>query len=203
MSAFHPLPTFQSTCPMKAPMRRTAIDSGEGPAPSRAIWLLPLAFVFHDAEELATRGAWLVRNRESLHDLLQRYLGMHGPELSAPMSPPATALAMSVLLMIFLGVTGGLWLSRRRIFLYGYLVVLAAFFLHGFVHLAQAALFGGYTPGMATAVLVVLPIPVFIWGHLRRRSRVPNATFVAALLLGSVAILPAILLALSIGRKLD
>lgn len=188
---------------MKAPMRRTAIDRGEGSAPSRAIWLLPLAFVVHDAEEFATRGAWLARNREFLHGLLQRYLGLHGPELGAPMSLPATALGMSVLLMIFLGVTGGLWLSRRRIFLYGYLVALAAFFLHGFVHLAQAGLFGGYTPGLATALLVVLPIPVFIWGRLRRRSRVPNTTFVAALLVGAVAILPAILLALSIGRKLD
>jgi hypothetical protein len=138
-----------------------------------------------------------------LHDVLQRYLGIQGPELSSPMSPAATALAMSVLLAILLGVTVGHWVSRRRIFLYGYLVALSAFFLHGFVHVAQAALFRGYTPGVVTAVLTVLPTPVLIWSRLGRRSHVSNATIAAALLVGSLVILPAILLALSIGRYLD
>ncbi|WP_425569479.1 HXXEE domain-containing protein [Nonomuraea salmonea] len=35
------------------------------------------------------------------------------------------------------------------------------------VHLAQAALFRGYTPGVVTAPLVVLPYAVWAWRRLR------------------------------------
>jgi hypothetical protein len=45
---------------------------------------------------------------------------------------------------------------------------LAGFGVHGVVHLAQAALFRGYTPGVVTAPIVVIPYSVWAWRRLRR-----------------------------------
>jgi hypothetical protein len=64
----------------------------------KAIWLLPLAFAVHDAEELATRNAWLARHGETLHGMLQRYLGLEAVASLAPTTLAVTALAMASLL---------------------------------------------------------------------------------------------------------
>ncbi|GGW56101.1 membrane protein [Streptomyces lucensis JCM 4490] len=45
---------------------------------------------------------------------------------------------------------------------------LNGFGLHGLVHLAQAAVVRGYTPGSATSPLVVIPFTLWARGQLRR-----------------------------------
>jgi hypothetical protein len=44
---------------------------------------------------------------------------------------------------------------------------LAGFGLHGVTHLAQAAITRGYTPGVVTAPVVVIPFSVWAWRRLR------------------------------------
>jgi hypothetical protein len=103
--------------------------------------------------------------------------------------------------VVFVAVTAGLWLSERRVFLYAYLVALGAFLVHGVIHLAQAATFGGYTPGVVTAALVVLPVSLFILRRLAMERRLSGGMVAIAIVIGSAVILPGILLALSVGRR--
>ncbi len=49
-----------------------------------------------------------------------------------------------------------------------YRTALDAFGLHGLVHLAQAGLVRGYTPGSATSALVVVPFTLWARHRLRR-----------------------------------
>ncbi|NEC38503.1 HXXEE domain-containing protein, partial [Streptomyces rubrogriseus] len=49
-----------------------------------------------------------------------------------------------------------------------YQTALNAFGLHGLVHLAQAGLVRGYTPGAATSPLIVIPFTLWARSRLRR-----------------------------------
>lgn len=63
-----------------------------------------------------------------------------------------------------------------------YQQVLMGFGLHGLGHLAQAAVFRGYTPGVVTAVGIVIPYSSWAWRRLRvagvaRGAASPSPTF--------------------------
>lgn len=154
-------------------------------AKSTPLWLLPAAFVVHDAEEYATMAGWMARNGDRLHPLLRNLFG-------------DGEAAMAALFLLLVAGTAWATLGRGRAGLLVYATLLGGFFVHGFGHLGQALLFGGYTPGVATAALVVIPASLFLYARLRLDRR--------ALLLagaaGALLVVPGILLAWSIGRAL-
>lgn len=141
-------------------------------------WLLPLAFVVHDAEELFTMPSWFIAH--------ERPLGL-----------AHVAVAIALFLVIFLVITAGAWLRPRSFAwraLYGGL--LGTFLLHGFIHVGQAIAFASYTPGLVTAVLVVVPASTYLWIVLLRRGAIDLKPSLAMSVLGIALFLPAVLGAL-------
>jgi hypothetical protein len=78
-----------------------------------------------------------------------------------------------------------------------FLAALAAYSLHGLTHLGLSALLRGYTPGIATVPLVVVPYSVWAWSVLRRggvdaaqvrRSAVTGTALLPPLLVGAHAL---------------
>src|SRR3954469_14205854 len=166
----------------------------------RLLWLLPLALVIHDCEELATIPAWLAAHGASVSGLLPRTLGLSEASLILTMDRPQLMLAMGAILLLLTGVTAAASFSRSMAALYIYGLVLGGFFLHGFGHLAQGILLRGYTPGLVTAALVVIPFSLFVYRALwRSRALGRTASWVLAAA-GAALVVPAILLALSSGR---
>ncbi|AXB48583.1 hypothetical protein A4R43_17615 [Amycolatopsis albispora] len=100
------------------------------------------AWLVHDLEELATMPKWAGVSRE--HAAVA--IGLMGGVVAAA----AVAGAR----------TGG----RSRF----YRTALAAFDLHGWVHLAGSAVTRGYTPGVVTSPLVVIPFSR--WARKRLRA---------------------------------
>lgn len=102
------------------------------------------AWAVHDAEEWFTNGPWARARGVPISDALAR-----------------RAIGVMGLLVAGAAVDGARTGGRSPVFQ----SALLAYGLHGFSHLAMAARFGGYAPGVATTPIVVLPF--WIWASSR------------------------------------
>jgi Protein of unknown function with HXXEE motif len=170
----------------------------------RMYWLLPAAFLVHDTEELVTVPSWVVAHRSQLAAFARSArLGEDAVD-RLPTSLPAFAGAVAILLVLFLGVTWGATHTRGRgPWQFVFALLLGGFFLHGFTHLGQTLLFGEYTPGSVTAVIVVIPASLYLYVRLFRAHLLTGKTAVVAALLGIAFFIPATVLALEVGSWLD
>ncbi|MFI6907367.1 HXXEE domain-containing protein [Nonomuraea sp. NPDC050394] len=131
-----------------------------GQVPKTVTWGLLAAWAVHDAEELATMAGWVRDNRERLEERFPQV-----PWERLEMSQRHVNVAIGLMAGVIAGAaadgarTGG----RSPLFQ----TVLAGFGLHGLVHLAQAAITRGYTPGLVTSPLVVLPFAAWAWRRLK------------------------------------
>ncbi|MFD8271925.1 HXXEE domain-containing protein [Streptomyces flaveolus] len=123
------------------------------------------AWALHDAEELAAVPGWWRRNLPALRE---RYPAV--PETvwrrAASVEPREFAVAVGAMAVIVAAAsTAGRLTGGRSA---AYQTALNAFGLHGLVHLAQAGLVRGYTPGAATSPLLVVPYTLWARHRLRR-----------------------------------
>ncbi|MFJ8810185.1 HXXEE domain-containing protein [Streptomyces sp. NPDC102490] len=130
------------------------------------------AWALHDLEELATVPGWWRRNLPALRErypavpeaVWRRAGAVDGREFAVAVGAMAAVVASA-------SVAGALTGGRSA----AYQTALGAFGLHGLVHLAQAGLVRGYTPGSATSPLIVVPFT--LWARRRlRRAGVLRAT---------------------------
>ncbi|MFF8476175.1 HXXEE domain-containing protein [Streptomyces sp. NPDC015414] len=123
------------------------------------------AWAVHDTEELATVPHWV---RTRLPELRERFPRV--PEAvwrglgSVDAREFTTAVAAMAAVVAAASADGHRTCGRSAV----YQTALDAFGLHGVVHLAQAAMLRGYTPGSVTSPLVVIPFTLWARGRLRR-----------------------------------
>jgi hypothetical protein len=169
--------------------------------PLRILWLLPLAFVVHDAEEFITGRRWLEQHAADLRSRAgdipaQLVVDVYSSSLG-------TLAAMGVILTVFVGVT--IWAIQTnlsKLATWAFVLCTGAFFLHGFGHIAQTWFFGYYTPGVVTSAAVVLPSGAVLLSAIRRRGAINPATLLLGLFVSGLLVIPAIIGALLLGRVL-
>jgi hypothetical protein len=138
-----------------------------GLAVRRAIWLLPLAFIVHDGEEIVTMPGWIARNRSVLDRIASTDpLARHVVENLATTTSAVTAAVLAELAVILL-VT---FVAQRRphiaAAMYAYAAILGVFFLHSLTHAGSAIIMRSYTPGVISAVLVIPPASIYVYRRL-------------------------------------
>lgn len=130
------------------------------------IWLLLVVFVLHDLEELITVENWLVKNKGRVMQAAPpRLRKMIGPSLAMSTAQFAVAVACMFAILssaVLLTVTT----LEQRTFLPFFLVCLHVLFLHVFTHVGQSLALRMYTPGVLTAVAVVLPYSLYTYFRL-------------------------------------
>ncbi|MFD4663168.1 HXXEE domain-containing protein [Streptomyces halstedii] len=119
-------------------------------------WGLFAAWAVHDAEELATMARWTAEARPRLR---ARFPGV--PEgvwrrLDLSQREVNTAVGLMGGVVAAASAAGARTGGRSAFFQ----TCVVGFGLHGVVHLAQSAAYRGYTPGVVTAPLVVIPYTV-------------------------------------------
>jgi len=163
----------------------------KGPSLITWMWLGPLAFLVHDAEEIATVAPWLRANRSALPAAAQPF---------AHVTTEQFALGVAVLFVGYVAaVAAGAYLLRRGRFPLPFLLVTAAFVANGLTHPIQALLFRGYTPGVVTALLVALPYGYGVARGFRRAALLSASTLRWLLLAGVLLQVPLVILALAGG----
>ncbi len=159
----------------------------------QVVWLLPLAFVIHDGEEILTMPGWIARNRPVLDRIAEAgALARRVVENLASTTSAVTAAVLAELTVILL-VT---FLAQRRLHrgpaMYAYAAMLGVFFLHSVTHVGSAIVLRSYTPGVVSAILVVPPASIYVYrrllsaGLLTRRSAAWSAAAGAALVVPAV-----------------
>ena len=117
----------------------------------------PLAFIIHEAEEIAVQKRWMSRH----HDLLKQKFPRLKPLTGhlAKLGTKAFAVAAAEELLIVLAVTT-LVLIQSRYCMQIWSAIFIAFSLHLIVHILQAVAVRGYVPGLVSTV-VLLPYSAY------------------------------------------
>jgi len=164
--------------------------------PFWALWGLPLAFLVHDGEEaiyLAARG-----------------YGVTALFTGAQTTVAESLAAMGVELTLIVVVTWLAWRQTNRRptatarsgATYVFAVLLAAWTMHGLIHLGGAAFAGGYAMGAITAIPACLGYGGWALSQLYRLGLVGRTWLAAAPVLGIVAFVPLLGIAHELGRLL-
>ncbi|MET9249044.1 HXXEE domain-containing protein [Nonomuraea sp. NPDC003709] len=128
--------------------------------PPAVTWGLLAAWAVHDVEELATMAGWTRSARPRLEERLP-WVPWERLEVSQRHVNVAIGLMGGV--MAGASALGARTGGRSPVFQ----AALLGFGAHGVMHLAQAAVTRGYTPGAVTAPVVVIPFSVWAWRRLR------------------------------------
>jgi hypothetical protein len=173
---------------------------------SVVVALFPLAFLIHDGEEILTTEPWVAANRERLLALAQ---GTPLQETAVSMTSMTTAaftwavLALLVLILIGTGFMlrairqeRGSWMAAP------FLTMSAIYTLNIVTHLGQSIIWGGYTPGVVTAVLVMIPYAYYLYRRLLQARLFPRWALIASYAAGLALGMPLVLAVHALGRYL-
>jgi hypothetical protein len=161
----------------------------------------PLAFAAHDLEEVFAAAPW---SKQAADRVAKRHavLALAVSRNALPISRKEMAVAVGVVTLACAGVTA---VSLRNIDgeLRSLQAALAAFSAHSLSHVAASIVLRGYTPGVATVPLVILPYSLWAWPRLRRAGVVTTrAEAVGAARTGIAFALPVALLGHVVARAL-
>ena len=134
-----------------------------GAVPRTVTWGLLAAWAVHDLEELCTLAP---SSRRIVVRLRSRYPRIPGGIWERlELSPAHAAVAIGLVggVMAAAAAAGARSGGRSGF----YQAVLAGFGWHAVGHVGQAAVAGGYVPGVVTAPVVVAPFSVWAWRRLR------------------------------------
>ena len=166
-----------------------------------AVWLLPLAFVIHDGEEILTMPRWIAEHRPLLERIAHTGAPARRVVDNLPTTTAQVAIAVAVELAVLLLATVLFSRGPRPGFaLYLYAAALGVFTAHSLTHLGQTLLLGAYTPGVVTAVLIVPAAGVYLYKHLFEAGLLTRRSAWLSGLAGVVGIVPLLLTAHLIGR---
>jgi len=166
-----------------------------------AAWLLPLAFVIHDGEEILTMPRWIAEHRP----LLERIAHSGAParrvvdNLPTTTAQVAVAVAVELAVLLFATVLFSRG-PRPGPALYFYAAALGVFTAHSLTHLGQTLLLGAYTPGVVTAVLIVPAAGVYLYKRLFEAGLLSRRSAWLSGFAGAVGIVPLLLTAHRLGK---
>lgn len=164
-----------------------------GPRISRWIWAAPLVFAVHDGEELLAIVPWLRAHRAIL------------PEIARPLADVTTSQLAAAMLLLFVGLivaaAHGVRRARRGRRSMLFLLLAGALVGNALTHLGQALIVRGYTPGLATALLVVLPYGYALGRRLEARRMLAMRAWAGFVVLGIVLQVPIIVGTLLLARS--
>jgi Protein of unknown function with HXXEE motif len=173
-----------------------------GQGARRVLWLLPLAFIVHDGEEILTIPGWIARNRSVLDRIANTDpLARRVVENLATTTSAVTGAVLAELGVILL-VT---FVARRRphrgLAMYAYAAILGVFVLHSLTHVGSAIMLRSYTPGVISAILVVPPASIFVYRRLFSAGLLTWRSAALSAAAGAALVVPAVVAAHYFGRS--
>lgn len=162
------------------------------------IWLFPVAFMFHDFEEILLWELWLNKNGAEVKSRVPAFLSKR---VDAIVGKSTAQFAFPVLLIFCLTALSSFLAVEYES--YGFFIMASgAFFLHGFMHIGQAIALRRYIPAAITSALIVIPYGLVLYGRLIKEEIVSVTGLLVYFLLAVVLIIPLILIMHEAGEYL-
>ena len=153
------------------------------------LWLLPIAFVFHDFEEIIFWELWLNKHGGEIKSRVPPFLA---GQVGAIVGKSTAQASLSICLIFGLTVLSSFLAVEYQKYSF-FLLASGAFFIHGFVHLGQAVVLKRYVPAAITSALIIIPYGLVLYRRLIGEGMVDLSRLFISLLLGAVLMLPFIL----------
>ncbi len=166
------------------------------------IWLFPIAFMFHDFEEIILGGPWLRKYAGEIEARIKNRVPVFlAEQIGAVLDKSATELAFPVGLIFSLTfISSFVAVVYEQ---YGFfLLASGSFFLHGFMHLGQAIALRKYIPAVISSGLIVIPYGLALYWRLIKDGIVDLPGLLTYYLLAVVLTIPFILVMHKVGDYL-
>ncbi|MBN6188998.1 HXXEE domain-containing protein [Aneurinibacillus sp. BA2021] len=167
------------------------------------IWLFPIVFMLHDFEEIITVEAWLSKNKMKVYHMFPTFFArrqaMFDRRFAMKTVQFSVAVAWIFVLLSLITFYTSQSLAHGGSFLF-YVAALHVLFGNVWTHVIQSIVLRGYTPGVVTAVVLVLPYSVYMYSRLLAEGYIDWSLIWSALPL-SIVLLPLIFFGLLLGRK--
>ncbi len=166
------------------------------------IWLFPIAFMFHDFEELILFEPWLRKNAGEIKDRIKnRVPAFLEKQIEAVLVKSTIEFAVPISLIFGLTCISSFLAVEYHD--YGFLLLASgAFFLHGFMHLGQAIVLRRYVPAAISSVLIVIPYGLVLYGRLIKEGMVTTSELLIYLPVAIILTIPFILVMHKVGDYL-
>ncbi|MGZ7440486.1 HXXEE domain-containing protein [Paenibacillus sp. TH7-28] len=161
------------------------------------VWLFIVAFVIHDLEEIIWVEPWMKRNARQVAPLLPAGIRPTFEKMSR-LTSSQFAVAVLMEFIIFIPFT---YMAAEKGRFFMFLAFNNLFFLHVFTHLGQSLYLKRYTPGVVTAVLVVLPYTTHLFSRLLAEKWVTWGEILLSVPVGFI-LAPYVLLGHEVGRRI-
>ena len=167
------------------------------------LWLLPVSWAVHDGEEILTIEPWSRRwtrhldSRDEPASVQTRLVGVLAT------TRRRYSIAVGLVGCLVVGATVAGTYDTAGIGRVVYMTILGGYFLHAFVHLGQSALLRGYTPGVLSAVFVVIPTASYLYWRLFATGYVDCELAVVTGLVGMLSFVPIVVGANWFAGRLD
>ncbi|MNO28518.1 hypothetical protein D3C76_184130 [compost metagenome] len=163
---------------------------------SSLVWLFLVAFVIHDMEEMIWVGPWAKRNRQKAVAAVPARMRR---SLAQMLTINSSQFAVAVLLEFIVFVPFTLMAAEQgRFFIF--LSINSLFFLHVFTHVAQSLYLKMYTPGVVTAVLIVLPYSLVLFDRLLSDNLVTWGEILLSVPVG-LLVVPLVMVGHELGKR--
>lgn len=121
------------------------------------IWLFPIIFIFHDLEEIITIESSMAANKDNypktnfvkLSFKMREKLGSTAAQLAVSAAWILLFISFTAVMTVHFSSNGGGFLL--------FTAILNLFVLQAFMHIVQTIMFRGYTPGIITSLLLLIP----------------------------------------------
>ncbi|WP_433944937.1 HXXEE domain-containing protein [Paenibacillus sp. SN-8-1] len=123
------------------------------------IWMFLAVFIIHDFEEIITVEPWMKKNYSQISALIPKPLENVLKKFSTIKSSQF-AIAVLIEFVVFVPTTYMAAEYREYGLFLGFNVIL---FIHVFTHLLQSIFLRRYTPGVVTAIFLILPYTVYLF----------------------------------------
>lgn len=153
------------------------------------VWLFPIAFMLHDFEEIIFWEVWMNRNGAEIKRRLPAFLAKQVEGIVGK----STAQASFSIFLIFCFTILSSFLAVTYASYGFFLLTSGLFFVHGFMHLAQALFLQKYVPAVISSAVIVIPYGFILFGRLLGEGIVSLSGLLIYCLLGALLMIPFIL----------
>ncbi|MFO1445428.1 HXXEE domain-containing protein [Bacillus sp. Bva_UNVM-123] len=165
------------------------------------IWLFPVTFMFHGLEEIITIESFITKYKNKVRETflvkltltIKKKLGAKSVQLSISMAWILLFISFIAFMTVCLLPIGANFLL--------FTAALNVFFIQSFSHIGQTIIFRSYTPGVITALFIVIPYSILTYNRLFELGFIDSHLLFKSIPL-SIFMAPIFLIGNLLGRKL-